>query len=156
MPDVTVDWEASTAAVTEMGVRRVVIRSGIVFSMESGALPITVLPFRFFAGGPLGSGRQWWPWIHLEDEVRAIRFLIENQSASGVYNLCTDTPLQQRDIAKAIGAVLKRPAFVPVPSFALKLALGEVAELVLHGRRAIPARLMEAGFTSSTPTFTPH
>ena len=147
LPDVTVDWEKSTAAVTEMGVRRVVIRSGIVFSMESGALPITVLPFRFFAGGPLGSGRQWWPWIHLEDEVRAIRFLIENQSASGVYNLCTDTPLQQRDIAKAIGAVLKRPAFVPVPSFALKLALGEVAELVLHGRRAIPARLMEAGFT---------
>jgi uncharacterized protein (TIGR01777 family) len=146
LADVTVDWEASTASVAEMGVRRVVIRTGIVFSMESGALPITVLPFRFFVGGPLGSGRQWWPWIHVEDEVRAIRFLIENESAGGAYNLCApDTP-QQKDVAGAIGRVLRRPSLIPVPGFALKLLLGEVAELVLAGRRAIPARLQEAGF----------
>lgn len=148
---VAADWEASTAAVEEQGVRRVIIRSGIVLSMESGALPITVLPFKFFAGGPLGSGEQWWPWIHLEDEVRAIRFLIEQDTAVGFYNLCTPNPLKNKEFAKAIGKVLNRPSFMPAPAFALKLALGEVAAIVLHGRRAVPQKLEDVGFTFSYP-----
>lgn len=151
LASVTVDWEASTAAVDEMGVRRAIIRSGMVLSMESGALPITVLPFKFFVGGPLGSGQQWWPWIHLEDEVRAIRFLIESETAVGPYNLCTASPLKNKDFAKAIGRVLSRPALFPVPTFVLKLMLGEIAAIVLDGRRAIPQKLQNDGFTFNYP-----
>lgn len=152
LADVTVDWENSTAGVEAMGVRRVIIRTGIVLSMESGALPITVLPFKFFAGGPLGSGEQWWPWIHLDDEVRAIRFLLEDASASGPYNLCAPNPLKNKDFAKKIGQVMNRPAFFPTPAFALKLGLGEIAAIVLDGRRAIPQKLQSEGFDFKFPT----
>ncbi len=151
LADVTVAWEASTAAVEAMGVRRAIIRSGMVLSLESGALPITVLPFKFFAGGPLGSGQQWWPWIHLEDEVRAIRFLIENETAVGPYNLCAPNPLKNKEFAKVIGRVMNRPAIMPAPTFALKLALGEIAAIVLDGRRAIPEKLQADGFTFNYP-----
>ena len=151
LADVTVDWENSTATVEEMGVRRVIIRTGIVLSTESGALPITVLPFKFFAGGPLGNGEQWWPWIHLDDEVRAIRFLLESETAVGPYNLCTPNPLKNKAFAKVIGNVMNRPAFFPTPAFALKLALGEIAAIVLDGRRAVPQKLEEAGFTFKYP-----
>ncbi|WP_420642184.1 TIGR01777 family oxidoreductase [Candidatus Leptofilum sp.] len=151
LADVTVDWENSTAAVEAMGVRRVIIRTGIVLSMESGALPITALPFKFFAGGPLGNGQQWWPWIHLDDEVRAIRFLLESETAVGPYNLCTPNPLKNKDFAKVLGQVMNRPAFFPAPAFAIKLALGEIAAIVLDGRRAVPKKLEEAGFTFKYP-----
>ena len=151
LADVTVDWENSTAAVEEMGVRRVIIRTGIVLSTESGALPITVLPFKFFAGGPLGNGEQWWPWIHLDDEVRAIRFLLESETAVGPYNLCTPNPLKNKAFAKVIGNVMNRPALFPTPAFDLKLALGEIAAIVLDGRRAVPQKLEEAGFTFKYP-----
>jgi len=150
LANVTVDWEASTAPVEEMGVRRVILRSGMVLSMKSGSLPITVLPFRFFVGGPLG-GQQWWPWIHLEDTIRAIRFLIEKETATGPYNLCTPQPLKNKDFAKTIGRVLNRPSLIPVPAFALRLILGEIAVIVLHGRRAIPQKLQDDGFTFKYP-----
>jgi len=104
-----------------------------------------------FAGGPLGNGRQWLSWIHLEDEVRAIRFLLEQETASGAYNLCAPQPLTYRDMAKVVGKVMKRPSFVPAPAFALRLLLGEVADVVLNGRRALPSRLEEAGFTFRYP-----
>lgn len=146
LANVTIDWEASTAAVEAMGVRRVVLRTGMVLSTKSGSLPITVLPFRFFVGGPLGSGQQWWPWVHLEDAVHAIRFLIENEAATGAYNLCTPNPQKNKDFAKTIGRVLNRPSLLPVPAFALKLVLGEIAAIVLDGRRAIPEKLQEDGF----------
>lgn len=152
LADVTVAWENSTAGVEAMGVRRVIIRTGIVLSLDSGALPITVLPFKFFAGGPLGGGEQWWPWIHLDDEVRAIRFLLEDDSASGPYNLCAPNPLKNKDFAKKIGQVMNRPAFFPTPAFALKLGLGEIAAIVLDGRRAIPQKLQSEGFDFKFPT----
>jgi len=151
LADVTVDWEGATAPVEEMGVRRCVMRSAMVLSMEGGPLPITVLPFRFFVGGPLGSGEQWWPWIHIEDEVRVIRFLIENENAAGVFNACSPHPLKQKKFAQTIGQVLNRPSLIPVPAFALKLILGEVSDTVLHGRRAVPARLEQLGFTFKYP-----
>ena len=151
LADVTVDWENSTAGVEAMGVRRVIIRSGIVLSMESGALPITVLPFKFFVGGPLGNGQQWWPWIHVEDEVRAIRFLLADETAVGPYNLCTPDPRQNKAFAQTIGRIMNRPAIFPAPAFAIKLALGEIAAIVLHGRRAIPKKLQAAGFTFQYP-----
>lgn len=155
LADVTVDWENSTAGVEAMGVRRVIIRTGIVLSLDSGALPITILPFKFFVGGPLGSGEQWWPWIHLDDEVRAIRFLLENESAAGPYNLCTPNPLKNKEFAKTIGQVMNRPAFFPTPAFALRLGLGEIAAIVLDGRRAMPQKLQNDGFNFKFPTAEP-
>jgi len=151
LSDVTEQWEASTAVVETIGVRRVVLRTGIVLSLDGGALPQTMLPYKFFAGGPLGNGQQWWPWIHLQDEVRAICFLVENEAAAGVFNLCAPEPLPQKEFGRVLGQVMSRPSVIPAPAFALKLALGEVAAIVLDGRRALPARLQELGFTFQYP-----
>jgi uncharacterized protein (TIGR01777 family) len=143
---ICVDWEASTAEVESMGVRRVIIRTGVVLSTKGGALPRQMLPFQFFAGGPLGSGDQWYPWIHLADEVAAIRFLIENEDASGAYNLAAPTPVTNAEFSKALGKAMNRPSVVPAPAFAFKLAFGEASTVLLDGQRAVPARLQEAGF----------
>lgn len=147
LADVCQQWEASTAVVTDMGIRRVVLRTGVVLSMAGGALPLMALPFKFFAGGPLGSGKQWVPWIHLQDQVRAMRFLLENEAASGPFNLASPNPLTNRDFARVLGKVMERPSFIPAPAFALKAALGEMATIVLDGQRALPYRLQEMGFT---------
>ena len=140
------EWEPSTEAVETMGVRRAVIRSGAVFSSQEGALPRMVLPFRLFVGGRLGSGDQWHSWIHLEDEVRAIRFLIDREDASGPYNLTSPHPLPNAEFAKVLGRVLNRPAWIPVPAFVMRLAFGEVADVLLTGQRGIPKRLLDMGF----------
>jgi len=147
LANVCVDWEASTKPVEAMGVRRVVIRTGLVLTLDGGPLPIVVLQYKLFAGGRLGDGRQWWPWIHLDDEVKAIAYLLENESAEGVYNLTAPNPLTNNDFGKAVGKVLNRPHLIPVPAFVLKLVLGEIATLVLDGQRAVPQRLQEAGYT---------
>ncbi len=141
-----VEWEASTASVIEHGVRQVVIRSGVVLSNEGGAFPLMALPFRFFVGGPLGSGQQWLPWIHIDDEVRAIRFLIETESANGPFNLTAPNPVTNAEFSRTLGRVMRRPAFFRVPAFAIKLALGEMSTIVLDGQRAIPERLLGLGF----------
>jgi hypothetical protein len=147
LAQVCFDWEASTAGASSLGVRRVVIRTGIVLSNDGGAWPKIVLPFKLFAGGPMGNGKQYWPWIHLEDEVRAIRFLMENPEASGVYNLSAPTPLTSSEFAKVLGGVMGRPAFFPAPAPALKIALGEMSTVLLDGQRAVPQRLQDVGFT---------
>jgi hypothetical protein len=143
-------WEASTQPVEALGVRWVVTRSGVVLSTRSGALPRMLLPFKFFAGGPLGSGRQWLSWIHLEDEVRALRFLIENPQAQGAYNLSA-RPLTNRQFAQAIGKVMRRPAFFTVPAFLIRLLFGEMSTVVLDGQHVSSQRLLEAGFQYRFP-----
>jgi hypothetical protein len=140
------EWEPSTVPVEEMGVRRVVVRTGVVLSTKGGALPRLLLPFRLFAGGPMGSGDQWYSWIHLQDQVRALRFLIETKEASGAYNLTAPDPMTNGDLAKLIGKIMGRPAFIPVPGFAMRTAFGEVADVVLKGQRAVPQRLLDLGF----------
>jgi uncharacterized protein len=155
LSQVCVAWEASTAEVEALGVRRVVIRTGVVLSLRDGAFPRMLMPFRFFLGGPVGSGRQWFPWLHLEDEVAAIRFLIENPQAAGAYNLSAPEPLTNRDFAKAIGKVLRRPAFFPAPAFAMRLLFGEMATLLLDGQRQVPERLLQAGFRFTYPQAEP-
>ncbi len=150
---VCVDWEQSTAGAEALGVRRVVIRTGVVLDPRNNAFRSLILPFRFFVGGPIGSGRQYFPWIHVEDEVRAIRFLMENAQASGAYNLTAPQPLPNREVARILGRVMRRPSFVPVPAFALKLALGEVSSVVLDSQRVVPKRLQEAGFVFRFPDF---
>ena len=141
-----VDWEGATAAVEALGIRRVVIRTGLVLARDGGILPVMLTPVRFFVGGPLGSGRQAVPWIHIADEVSAIRFLMESEAAHGPYNLAAPNPVTQGEFVQTAGHVLHRPAFLPAPAFALNLALGEKATLVLDGQRAVPHRLLEAGF----------
>lgn len=151
LAEVCRDWEAVTADVESLGVRRSVLRSGVVLAREGGALPKMALPFRFFAGGPVGNGRQWLPWIHVEDEVRAIRFLLGHETASGPFNLTAPQPVTARDFARALGRVLSRPAFLPAPAAALRLALGEMASALLASQRAVPGRLSELGFSFRFP-----
>lgn len=145
------DWEAVTQPVENMGVRRVVIRTGIVLSSKGGVLPLMSLPFKLFAGGPIGSGKQQIPWIHIDDEVAAIRFLMENTGASGAYNLSAPDPQSNAALSRAIARALGRPSWLPVPAFAFKLAFGEMSTLLLDGQRALPKRLLEAGFTFQHP-----
>lgn len=146
LSDVCVAWEASTAPVEALGVRRAVARIGLVLAGEGGALPPLVLPFRLFAGGPTGSGRQYYPWIHIDDVVGALALLIENPAARGTFNLTAPAPATNRDVARAIGRTLRRPSLIPAPGFALRLVLGEMAALVVDGQRAVPARLEALGF----------
>jgi uncharacterized protein (TIGR01777 family) len=148
---VAVDWEASTASLEVLGVRRVVIRTGVVLSTAGGALPRMLLPFRLFAGGRLGSGRQWFPWIHIADEVGAIRFLIESESAKGPFNLTAPAPLTNAEFSRFLGQRLRRPAFIPTPGFTLRLLFGEMATVILDGQRAIPRRLLQLGFIFQFP-----
>ena len=145
------EWEPSTAAVEGMGVRRVVLRTGVVLDPGEGALPRLLLPFRLFVGGPMGSGKQWVSWIHLEDQARAIRFLIENGEAHGAFNVTAPNPVPNGELAKSIGQAMGRPSWIPVPGFALRLAFGEVAEVVLKGQRAVPQRLLDLGFEFRFP-----
>ena len=146
-----VDWEASTAPVEALGVRRAIARTVVVLTLAGGALPRLVLPYRLFAGGPLGSGQQWVPWIHLADEVAAIRFLIESPQARGPFNLTAPGAVTNAEMGRTVGRILGRPSWVPAPAFALRTLLGEVADLVLSGQRAEPSRLLEAGFRFRFP-----
>ena len=146
-------WEASTAAVEAMDIRRPVIRTGIVLSNQGGAWPKIKFPFSLFVGGPLGSGNQWYPWIHIDDEVRAIQFLLQEESATEVFNLSAPEPQRNRDLAKTIGKIMNRPSLLPAPAFALKAILGEMSTILLEGQRAIPQKLLDSGFRFNFPTF---
>lgn len=145
--DVARQWEASTEQVRSLGVRQVVIRTGVVLGADGGALPRLLTPFRLFFGGPLGSGRQFLPWIHLQDEVQAIRFLIERDDLDGPFNLVAPEPLTMKDFCSILGKVMRRPSWFHVPGLALRLIFGEMAkETLLSGQRAVPQRLMKAGY----------
>ena len=146
-----VDWEASTASLELLGVRRVVIRTGVVLSGQSQALPRMLLPFKFFVGGRLGSGQQWFPWIHVADEAGAIRFLIENKTARGPFNLTAPGALTNAAFSRLLGLQLRRPSLFPAPAFALRIAFGEMATIILDGQRAIPKRLLQLGFKFKFP-----
>lgn len=146
LANVVQEWEASTAGASSKGVRRVVLRTGVVFSPDGGALPQIVSPFRLGLGGPLGSGEQWVSWIHIADQIRAMQFLLTQPEARGIYNLTAPNPVTNRFLANKVGVVLNALTFVPAPAFALKLALGEMATIVLDGQRVFPNRLLEEGF----------
>ena len=139
-------WEGSTAAVEALGLRRVVVRSAIVLDRKDGILPIMMLPVRLFVGGRLGNGSQGLPWIHLDDEVAAIRFLLENESARGAFNLSAPQPISSADFIRQLAKVLHRPYWLPAPAFALRLLLGEMSALVLAGEYLLPNRLLDLGF----------
>lgn len=151
---VCVDWEGATAPVETMGVRRAITRSGVVLSPGGGGiLSMLLLPFRMFAGGRLGSGRQWFPWVHIDDQVGAIRFLIDHPQAHGTFNLTAPHQLRNAEVAAIIARVMRRPAWFPVPGFALRMLLGEKGVLVLEGQLAPPDRLLSLGFAFRHPQF---
>jgi uncharacterized protein (TIGR01777 family) len=149
------DWEAASLEVESAGIRRLIVRTGVVLARDGGALPRMLLPFRLFAGGPVGSGAQWVPWIHLADEIRAIRFLIDREDARGPYNLTAPESVTNRELARTMGKILGRPGFIPTPAFVLRAALGEMATLVLEGQRAVPKRLLDLGFEFRFPQLEP-
>jgi uncharacterized protein (TIGR01777 family) len=146
------EWEASSQLVESMGIRRVVVRNGIVLSTKAGALPVITLPYRLYVGGPLGNGRQVFSWIHLQDEVSAIQFLLHDPQAYGAYNLTSPNPVTNDEFGKTIGKVIHRPHYFKIPGFAMRLALGEVSMMVLEGQTVIPQKLIEAGFEFEFPT----
>lgn len=150
-----VQWEAVTAPVEKMGVRRVIIRTGILMSTKGGVLPQLSIPFKLFVGGRIGDGKQQMPWIHIDDEVGAIRFLIDTTSASGAYNLSAPEVLSDAELGTVLGRVYKRPSFFPTPAFVFKLAFGELAILLTEGQRAVPKRLQEAGYQFKYPKAEP-
>jgi len=152
LPGVAKEWEASTQPVEYMGVRRVVIRIGVVLDKKKGAFPLLLLPIRLFVGGAIGGGTQWISWIHLEDVVRAIRYLIEDGHASGVYNLAAPEPLTNRAFGKIIAGMLHRPFWLPIPTFAMKLVLGEMSALILESQRVSSRKLINLGFKFEYPT----
>ena len=140
-------WEETAQRAEAMGVRVVLVRTGLVLAAEGGFLSRLLLPFKLALGGPIGNGRQWMPWVHIKDQIALIDFLLHKEDASGPYNACAPHPLRNREFAKTLGQVLHRPAFMPMPAFALKVGLGELSGLLLGGQKALPERLQAAGFT---------
>ncbi|HUN21739.1 MAG TPA: TIGR01777 family oxidoreductase [Anaerolineales bacterium] len=145
LADICKQWEASTAGIEAL-TRRVVLRTGVVLSTLGGALPMMAFPYQLMVGGPVGSGKQWLPWIHIEDQVRAIMWLIENTNARGAYNLTAPEPLTNSKFGSVLGKVIGKPSLLPAPSFALKALFGEMSTILLDGQRAVPRRLLDEGF----------
>lgn len=143
------DWEAAAASIPAR--RRAVLRFGIVLDRDGGALPLMLLPFRLFAGGPLGSGEQWMSWIHRQDLVRLILYVLDHEAMSGVINATAPQPVQNREFAQAAAEVLHSFAWLKAPGAPLRLALGEMSALLLEGQRVLPAKALEAGFRFRYP-----
>jgi uncharacterized protein (TIGR01777 family) len=145
------DWEAEARRAEELGVRVVVNRTGMVLSPSGGALEKMLPFFRAGVGGPVAGGRQYVPWVHLDDVVGAILFELDTQAASGPVNVTAPEPTTNRQFSKALGRVLRRPALAPVPALAVRLLYGEMADIVTTGQRAVPARLTELGYSFRRP-----
>lgn len=141
------DWEAAALAGEALGMRVVLLRTGLVLAADGGLLARLRLPFKLGLGGPLGNGQQWMPWIHLQDQIALIDFLLQHDAARGPYNACAPAPARNVDFSRALGRAWHRPAWLPMPAWVLRLGLGELSGLLLGGQRALPERLTAAGFT---------
>ncbi len=147
LSSVCMAWEENALLADKLGIRVVLLRTGLVLGADGGALPRLLLPFRFFAGGPLGSGKQWMPWIHIEDMVGIINFLINQDNARGPVNATGPIPVTNYHFSRIIGRVIGRPSWLPVPGTLLRLVLGEMAgPLLLCGQRVVPVRALELGY----------
>ncbi|MFN7701678.1 MAG: TIGR01777 family oxidoreductase [Deltaproteobacteria bacterium] len=151
LADVCVQWEREAARAESLGVRTVMLRIGIVLSRRGGALEAMLPAFRMGLGGAMGSGSQWWPWIHIEDLVGLARFAIDHEDIRGPLNATAPEPVQQREFAATLARVLARPAFLPAPAFALRAALGAFSQELLASRRVLPERARKGGFSFRFP-----
>jgi len=139
-------WEETAQRAQALDIRVVLLRTGLVLASDGGMMQRLLPPFKLGMGGPIGSGRQWMPWVHIDDQIAAIDFLLNREDAQGPYNACAPSPVRNRDFAKTLAAILHRPAFMPMPAIALRLLMGELSILLLGGQRAHPSRLQDAGF----------
>lgn len=148
---VVVDWEAEARNAEELGLRVVLARTGVVLSEHGGALEKMLPPFKLGVGGPVAGGRQYVPWVHADDAAGALLFCLDNDAASGPVNVAAPEPVSNRELSKALGRVLGRPAVAPVPALAVKLLYGEMAQVVTTGVRMVPARLAQLGYEFRRP-----
>jgi uncharacterized protein len=146
MATICKDWEKEAEKVEQSGVRRVSIRTGLVMQKDEGVLKKMLLPFKLFIGGPLGSGRQWFPWIHIDDIVGIYLHAIDNENVSGAINGASPGIVTMKDFAKTLGEVLRRPSLFPVPKFAMKIVAGEVAEYAVMSQRTSVDKILNAGY----------
>ncbi len=149
---VCIDWEKEAFEAEKLDVRTVAVRTGVVLSTKGGALEKMLTPFKLFAGGPIGSGKQWVSWIHIDDEVGLFLFAIDNENVTGALNAVAPNPVQMQSLAETLGKVLSRPAIFPVPKAALELLFGEAAGVIAEGQRVVPKRALELGFSFKYPT----
>lgn len=148
---IAVEWEGEALKAREKGARIVMTRFGIVLGEEGGALSQMIPLFKKYIGGPIGSGEQWFSWVHIKDLAEAFDFLIKHSEISGPVNVCSPNPVRNRDLAKALGKALHRPSFMPAPGFMVKLVLGEFGSVILEGQRVFSRRLLENGFVFQYP-----
>lgn len=151
LADVTIAWEREAGAAGDLGMRVAVCRTGVVLSESGGALAQMLPPFKLGAGGPVAGGRQYVPWVHLDDVVGAFLHCIDSDAISGPANVTAPQPVTNAELSKELGRVLHRPALVPVPAFAVKLLFGEMSSIITTGVRAVPARLLDSGYAFREP-----
>lgn len=150
LASVCLAWEKVALEASDF-TRVVITRLGVVLGKDGGALPKMMLPYRFFAGGMVGSGKQWVPWVHIDDVTGLMRFILEKPLLSGPINVTAPSPLRMKDFSKVLSKTLKKPNLIPVPSFALRLALGEMASLLLLGQRVTPKKAVDHGYRFHFP-----
>jgi uncharacterized protein (TIGR01777 family) len=155
LAEVCKEWEAEANRARELGIRTVEVRTGVVFAKDGGALKKILPPFKMGVGGPLGNGRQWFPWIHLDDIVGLFEFALHNTALNAAINGTAPEIVTNAEFTKQLGNVLHRPAFFPVPSFALNLLFGEMSVVLLASQRALPKAALAAGYQFQYPNLTP-
>jgi len=148
---VCIEWEQEAAKAEPLGVRTVIVRTGIVLDPQEGALPQMMLPFRLYAGGVILPGTQWFPWIHVDDQVGIILMALADERVRGPINASAPEPQTNRDFSKTLGKVMGSPAWAPVPGFALKLLLGKVGDMLVEGQRVVPAKAQQLGYSFKYP-----
>jgi hypothetical protein len=148
---VCIDWEKAAQPATVHGVRLVLLRTGVVLDKAGGALAKMLTPFKMCVGGPIGSGKQWMSWIHNEDEVGLILFAIDHPEINGPLNAVAPRPVTNKDFGHALGKVLGRPSFMPTPAFALRVMLGESAQIITKGQKVLPKKALAAGYAFKFP-----
>ena len=155
LADLCLAWETEALRAADLGARVVLLRTGMVLEQDGGALPKMLLPFRFFAGGPIMPGSQWVSWIHRNDHIGLIQWALTTPTVSGPINAVAPEPVTMNRFCEVLGRVLQRPSWLPVPSFALKLLLGELGTLMTTGQRVIPTKAITAGYRFLYPTLEP-
>lgn len=156
LASIATEWEAEARKAEALGIRVVLLRFGVILAKHGGALPQMMLPFRFGVGGKIGSGRQWMPWLTLEDAVAIARFALENESVSGPLNVVAPQAVQNAEFTKVLAQAMRRPAILPAPAFALRLLLGEMADALLLGsQRVVPEVLTRLGYRFQHPSLGP-
>jgi uncharacterized protein (TIGR01777 family) len=148
---IAVEWEGEALKAEEKGARVVITRFGIVMGEKGGALSQMIPLFKKYIGGPIGTGKQWFSWVHIRDLAETFAFLLKHPEISGPVNVCSPNPVRNKDLAKALGKALHRPSFIPAPAFMVKLVLGEFGSVILEGQRVIPRKLLDSGFVFQYP-----